>query len=399
MFTTIPLQSQTTAQWRGLNRDGVYASEKNLLKSWPEAGPTMLWSNEDIGNGYGSPTIYNGKVFVNGEIDSISHLFAFDLTGKLIWKTALGKEFMGSGFSSKFPGARSAPTVVKDLVYVCTGMGKVACIETATGKIKWSRDIISEFKGILSDFGTAESVVIDGDNLFCSPGGPDAYMAALNRFTGSTVWTSKGFEDSVSFCSPIIIHLASRSVLVSFSNYFIFGLDTKNGTMLWKQKQENVKYQQQCNTPIYADGYIYYIAGDGNGAVKLELSADGKTIKQTWRNGLVKNNFKGFVKLGDYLYSPDNTQKIKCINIQTGLVTDSIKVKNGSLISADGMLLIYSENSELSLVKLAGTKMEVTGKLKISKGSKEHFSHAVISDGILYIRHGKALMAYDIRQK
>jgi hypothetical protein len=43
--------------------------------------------------------------------------------------------------------------------------------------------------------------------------------------------------------------------------------------------------------------------------------------------------------------------------------------------------------------------MEITGKLKIGKGSKEHFSHAVISDGTLYIRHGKALMAYDIRQK
>ena len=160
MFISSSLQAQTTAQWRGLNRDGVYVSEKNLLKAWPESGPAMLWSTEEIGNGYGSPTVSAGKVFVNGEIDSISHLFAFDLAGKLLWKTALGKEFMGSGFSAQFPGARSAPTVVNDLVYVCTGRGKIACLETATGKIKWSRDIISEFKGILSDFGTAESVVI-----------------------------------------------------------------------------------------------------------------------------------------------------------------------------------------------------------------------------------------------
>ena len=398
-LASLSIQAQTSAQWRGLNRDGVYATEKNLLKAWPEAGPSMVWSTEEIGNGYGAPVAWSGKVFVNGEIDSISHLFAFDLQGKLVWKTALGKEFMGSGFSSKFPGARSAPTVVNDLVYVCSGRGKLACIETATGKIKWSRDIISEFKGILNEFGVAESILVDGDKLYCSPGGPDAYVVALNRFTGAIVWSSRSFEDSVSFCSPIVVHLAARSVLVSFSNYYIFGLDTKDGSLLWKQKQEKVQYQQQCNTPVFADGFIYYVAGDGNGAVKLELSADGKNIKEVWRNALVKNNFKGFVKLADHIFTTDRAQKIKCIDIKTGLVTDSIKIKDGSLISADGMLYVYSENGEVSLVKLTGTKMEIMGKLKIAKGSKEHFAHAAISDGRLYIRHGKALMAYDIKLK
>ena len=137
LFVSISLQAQTTSQWRGLNRDGVYASEKNLLKSWPESGPALLWSTDEIGNGFGSPVVSEGKVFINGEIDSISHLFAFDLSGKLLWKTPNGNEFMGSGFSAKFPGARSTPTVVKDLVYVCSGRGKVACIEVSTGKIKW----------------------------------------------------------------------------------------------------------------------------------------------------------------------------------------------------------------------------------------------------------------------
>jgi hypothetical protein len=77
------VNAQTTAQWRGLERNGIYP-EKNLLKKWPANGPQMLWSYEGIGNGYGSPTITSDKLYITGEIDSIGYLFAFDLKGKLL---------------------------------------------------------------------------------------------------------------------------------------------------------------------------------------------------------------------------------------------------------------------------------------------------------------------------
>ena len=70
-------------QWRGVNRDGVY-NETNLLKEWPKEGPELLWEYEGIGNGYGSPTVNSDMVFVNGELDSLSHLLAFNLKGELV---------------------------------------------------------------------------------------------------------------------------------------------------------------------------------------------------------------------------------------------------------------------------------------------------------------------------
>ncbi len=94
-------KNRTTAQWRGVNRDGIY-QEKNLLKSWPEAGPKLLWFTETIGKGYAAPVVSNDRLFVNGEIDSISHIFAFDLNGKLIWKTPNGPEFFGTDYSANF---------------------------------------------------------------------------------------------------------------------------------------------------------------------------------------------------------------------------------------------------------------------------------------------------------
>jgi outer membrane protein assembly factor BamB len=224
-------------------------------------------------------------------------------------------------------------------------------------------------------------------------------VAALNRFTGQTIWISKALSDTVSYCSPMLIKLPSVNLLVNFTSFYILGLDANTGELLWSQPQKNVTYKQQCNTPIFADGSIYYVAGDGNGAVKLELSPDGKNITEIWSNATVKNNFNGFVKIGNYLFSTDKAQKLKCIDTNTGMVTDSLQINKGSLIAADGMLYCYSDNGEINLIKLAGTKMEVVGKMKCNLGTNEHFSHPVIQNGVLYIRHGKALMAYEIKQK
>ena len=256
--------------------------------------------------------------------------------------------------------------------------------------------MVNDLKGYMNGFGYSESLVADDNNVYCFPGGVNANVVALNKSTGKTVWTSKALGDTINYCSPIIAKFPSRDVLITFSNFYIMGVDAKNGELLWSQKQENVKQKQQCNSPIFSDGSIYYVAGDGNGAVKLELTADGKSFKEIWRNGNTRNNFNGFVKVSDYLFSPDKTQKMKCIDTKTGLVVDSLKVNKGAVIAADGMLYCYSDNGEVNLIKLTGTKMEIVGKLKIDKGTKEHFAHPVIANGVLYIRHGKALMAYDI---
>jgi outer membrane protein assembly factor BamB len=391
------MQSQTVSQWRGVNRDGIY-NESRLLKTWPETGPKMLWFNEDIGNGYGSPMLTSDKLFINGETDSTSYLFAYDLKGKFLWKTPNGPEFTGEGLSRSFPGVRSTPTMAGDMVYICSGKGRVACIDSQTGIEKWAVQMTTGLSGIMPDFGYNESLLIDGDVLYCSPGGANTNIAALNRFTGKPIWTSKVLSDTLSYCSPMIVTLPQRKILVSMSNYFLVGLDAKTGELLWSQKQENVKYQQQCNTPIFANGFLYYVAGDGNGAVKLKISDDGKSFTEIWRNGQMTNTFNGFVKIDNHLFTPDRSQKIKCIDENTGQVTDSLRMTKGALIAAGNMLYCYSDNGEVNLIKLTGTKMETVGKLKITKGTKEHFAHPVISNGVLYIRHGKALMAFDIKE-
>jgi hypothetical protein len=49
-------------QWRGPNRDG-HSSETGLLKDWPKDGPPVLWKRTDIGGGYSTPSVSNGRVY------------------------------------------------------------------------------------------------------------------------------------------------------------------------------------------------------------------------------------------------------------------------------------------------------------------------------------------------
>ncbi|HNX79920.1 MAG TPA: hypothetical protein PKJ24_08550, partial [Prolixibacteraceae bacterium] len=131
------LSGQTIYQWRGPERSGIYP-ESGLLKSWPQNGPELLWSAEMIGNGFAAPVVTPEKLFINGEMEGMSFLFAFDLKGKLLWKSPNGAEFTGSGYASSFPGARSTPTVIGDLVYSMSGKGRLACFEVLSGKEKWA---------------------------------------------------------------------------------------------------------------------------------------------------------------------------------------------------------------------------------------------------------------------
>ena len=391
--------AQKIYQWRGDNRDGIY-KENNLLKTWPEKEPALIWSTGEVGAGFAAPVITDKMVLINGEINNTSYLFAFDLQGKLRWKSPNGPEFTGNGYASNFPGARSTPTVAGDLVYSTSGKGRIACFELATGKEKWAVEMVKDLGGFDEEFGFAESPLIDGDVLYCVPGGPTTNFAALNRFTGKILWTSKATGDITTFCSPLLVTLPSGKILVNLMRNNIVGLDAKTGNLLWSQKIENYKYDgDHCNTPVFADGFIYYTTAEenGNGLVKLRLSPDGKKIEEIWRNKNAQNAFGGFIKYGNHIFMSTSKKSMVCIDTEKGTEITALKPNSGSLVFSDGLFYSYNDNGDMKLIKFEYYKLSEVGRFKVTMGTKEHFSHPVISEGVLYIRHGNTLMAYKIK--
>lgn len=392
-------RSQSIFQWHGPDRNGIF-QEKNLLQTWPEQGPSLLWSVENLGHGYSAPVLTNNKVIITGEKDSISYVFAFDLNGKLIWKTANGPEFFGTGYSSQYPGSRSTPTVYNGLAYVCSGLGRLTCLDVESGNEKWAVDMVRDLGGRYNMFGFSESLMVDERYVYCSPGGEERNIVALDRLSGKLVWSSKGMGDLAAHASPIIAKLPARDVLITLSQKYMVGTDAENGDFLWSHEVDSVKFEgEHCNSPIYADGFIYCITGDinGNGAYKLALSPDGKKIDEVWRNKRLSNVFWGYVKVNDKIYTTSRSKKLYSFDIETGAVIDSVSNMRGGIAFADKHLYCYNDNGMVSLVNIQGKKMNLSGKFKIDKGTQQHFAHPVIDKGVLYIRHGNALMAYLVK--
>lgn len=64
-LASVSMTAQSPYGWRGPERDGVYF-ENGLLKEWPSEGPELLWETMELGKGYSSPVIVDGRLYITG---------------------------------------------------------------------------------------------------------------------------------------------------------------------------------------------------------------------------------------------------------------------------------------------------------------------------------------------
>ena len=257
-------------------------------------------------------------------------------------------------------------------------------------------------------FGHSEAALVDGDKVFWTPGGKEHNVVALNRFSGELIWTNKGHSERSGYNPGYLIKLSTRKIFVTFSAYKLMGFDTETGELLWTHKQDNYPPEERkmgigdthSNCVLFENGAIYYAAGDGLGGVKLQLSEDGSEIKQVWRNKGFDSYMGAIVKIDNYVYGSGTGKKeLRSIDTNSGLLSDSLKLGWGAIIAADDMLYYYSQTGRLSLLSFENGKMNQVSEFKITRGKKEHFSHPVINNRVLYQRHGNVLMAFAIEDK
>ena len=384
-------KAQEPTVWRG-DGNGVY-SETGLLKAWPEDGPEILWAYEGLGEGHSSPVFANDQIYISGMVDGEGLIFVLSQDGKLNWKVSYGKEF-----SESYPGARSSVVVAGDLMYMYSGLGDLVCMDATNGELKWKKNAFEDFDGKNIRWGVTETVLVDGDLVYFTPGGTKNNVVALNRFNGDMVWTSPGKGELSAYCTPLLVKLPSRNLLVTHTADHILGFDAKSGELLWDYPQTN-RWQVHANTPIFYEGGLFCFSGYGQGGVNLKLSEDGSKVEKNWLKPELDSRMGGMVVVDGYLYgSGDNSREWRCVNWETGEETYASKdIAKGVIIAADGMLYCYSDRGELALVMADPKEFKVISQTKVELGTAKHWAHPVINNGGLFVRHGDALIAYKIK--
>ncbi|MCP4181160.1 MAG: PQQ-binding-like beta-propeller repeat protein [bacterium] len=385
--------SQADSEFRGPNKIGKYQNEK-LLKEWSENGPTLLQTITGLGKGFTSPAVTKDRIYISGMTEKAGYLFSFDLKGKLLWKKQYGPEW-----TANFPGSRTTPTIVGDKIYFTGPFGKVFCYNKA-GENVWTVDMVERFGFREIKYGANESLLIDGDKLYCTPGGTDVMIAVLNRHTGNTIKKIKGNGQKSAHCSPIIVNHNNKKILLTMTGQAIVGIDVETSEMLFQEEFYN-RWGHNPNIPIYKDGNIYittFIAG----AKMLKLSKDGKSVTTVWEMKAYDSLAESAIELDGYIYTGAGGNRTWfCIDWKTGktMYSDNELVRKANVVYADGLMYTYNTRGYVSLIKPNPKKLEVVSQFKVENGKKWHIAHPVIKDGRLYIRHGDILNIYDIAQK
>src|SRR5262249_16096808 len=63
-------------QWQGVDRTAI-SKETGLLRTWPKVGPELAWKVKGMGDGYSTPSIAAGRIFVMGNRGKTEYVMAF----------------------------------------------------------------------------------------------------------------------------------------------------------------------------------------------------------------------------------------------------------------------------------------------------------------------------------
>ncbi len=399
-------------QWRGPNRDGV-SPDTGLLTEWPRGGPKLLWEGKGAGRGYASLAIKNGRIFTMGDnlstaSDRDEYASCFDSTdGKQLWKTRLGPAW-NSG-SESWQSSRSTPTVAGGLVYFVTPQGSLVCLKTTDGKEVWRKDLKKDFGGNKGDgWGYSESVLIDGDNLICTPGGSKNTMVALDKKTGEKTWSAAVPRDrGAGHASVVVAEVGGTRVYVQTTASNVLGVRARDGKVLWTH---SIGATAVIPTPIVRGDLVFADAGYGKGGALLrQLPASDGSVKVEEVYGYksaMANKHGGVVLLGDYLYGDsDSSGRVWCGKLLTGEQQQGWKVSgsgrgSAAITAADGHLYVRYDNGTIALVKATPDGYKESGSFKIPhSGGRPSWSHPVVIGGKLYLREGDWVLCYDLKGK
>ena len=169
-------------------------------------------------------------------------------------------------------------------------------------------------------------------------------------------------------------------------------MSPEDGTVRWKKPWET-NYDVNAAMPVVvAPGEVFFASGYDTGGALLKIGKNG--AKEVWASRDMKNKFSTSIYHDGHLYGFNN-KILVCMDVKTGTIKWRERgYDHGSLILADGHLVIMGEHGQLGLVEATPEGYREKGKFDLFRGKT--WTMPVLSGGKLYLRDEKEMVALDV---
>ena len=382
-------QSTGWPQWLGPDRNGIspetglFGDKSSFKETWRVQGGKGFSGLSIVGDRIYTMYIHSGEEFA----------VCLDAgNGEVLWRTRTDDNLVERQGGD---GPRATPAVDGGMVYVFSAHGKLHALDSQTGSRQWSHDLVSEFGGKKPRWGFSASPLVEGDLVLIEAGGKGGQsLIAFDKTSGEVAW--KTGSDNPGYSSPITTTIGQTHQAVFFTGYGLISVVPQHGRVLWKHPWKT-KHNVNAATPVFIPPNRFFISsgyGTGGSVVEVTATDGGYEVAEVWRNKEMKNHFATSIYYQGHLYGFDSSI-LKCLDAETG--TEKWKTRGygkGSLIIADGHLVILGEKGNLGLA--AATPEGFVEKANTWVFRSKCWTAPALADGRLYLRDDSEIVCIDV---
>ena len=375
-------------RWRGPNGDSI-STETDWDPKALAGGPKILWK-ADVGLGYSNVVIKNNRLYTMGRKRESNIVYCLNAkTGKEIWQYV---------FNSA-QETQSTPCIDGESIYTLSKAGILLCLKANNGKLRWKRDLVSEYDVTKPYYGFAASPVIEGDLIILTA---NNYGMALDKRTGEMVWISEKppklrFAHSTGphYSTPVMYDYEGKRYSL-ISNYEgLHSVEVATGKRLWTYEWD--PFRRYATEPIFFDNMVFITRYNKAGSILLDIG--GGEPKILWINRNMSSDTTSPVLIDGYIYGCDGGPEVgqgtlRCLNVQTGELMweedlraegETSRFVTASLIAADGKLIILEGNGTLHIAKATPSSYQEISSSYVLKGV--FWTHPVLYKARIYCRN------------
>lgn len=418
-FLAISILSPSAAnwpEWRGAGRSGV-ADEKGLPTRWNDT-ENIRWKLPLPDRGNSTPVVWGNRVFITQPIEAEGKrlvLCVDRISGKELWRAGTTYNLPEQSHETN-PQCSASPSTDGERVIAWFGSAGVFCFDM-NGKELWKRDLGKQ----VHNWGYGGSPLLHKDLCILHFGpGERAFMIALNKKTGETVWQvdipqvrsmkrTDGFAGREangmigSFSTPIIVPANGRDELVMSFPDDLRAYDPMTGKELWRSSGLNPLIY---TSPIYGDGAVVAMGGFMGSAIAVKPGGAGDVTEthRLWQVERTKNRLGSGVIKDGHIFVLNSNGVAECLDLKTGKTIweeriDAPGAKDDSwscMVLAGDLIYVLTQSADTVILK-ASPKFEIVAANAI--GNELTNSSLAVSDGDIFIRTHKHLWCVSSTRK